>query len=103
LLVPEPAFFERPSYVGKLADTRGQFLSKGRAVNVEGRLSTREYQARDGSGQCSVTEIVAPQSDFSAAAAAPLSLKPPTFRSEEKSMRESRVAVFPRKEDGVFL
>jgi single-strand DNA-binding protein len=31
---------------GKLADTCGQFLSRGRQVYVEGRLSTREYQAR---------------------------------------------------------
>jgi single-strand DNA-binding protein len=37
--------------VGKLADTCGEFLSKGRQIYVEGRLSTREYQARDGSGK----------------------------------------------------
>ena len=28
---------------GKLADRCGQFLSKGRRVYIEGRLSTREY------------------------------------------------------------
>jgi single-strand DNA-binding protein len=49
---------------GKLADTCGQFLSRGRQVYVEGRLSTREYQARDGSGKRYVTEIVARQIRF---------------------------------------
>src|SRR5260370_30350363 len=49
---------------GKLADTCGQFLSKGRQVYVEGRLSTREYEAKDGSGRRYVTEIVARQIRF---------------------------------------
>jgi single-strand DNA-binding protein len=49
---------------GELADLCGQFLSKGRQVYVEGRLSTREYQARDGSGKRHVTEIVARQIRF---------------------------------------
>ncbi len=35
---------------GKLADTCQQFLSKGRQVYVEGRLTTRQYEAKDGSG-----------------------------------------------------
>src|SRR5271170_6691629 len=46
---------------GKLADTCGQFLSKGRQVYVEGRLTTREYEAKDGSGKRSRTEIIALQ------------------------------------------
>jgi len=49
---------------GKLADTCAQYLSKGRQVYVEGRLSTREYEARDGSGKRYVTEIVARQIRF---------------------------------------
>jgi single-strand DNA-binding protein len=49
---------------GKLADTCGQFLSKGRQVYVEGRLSTREYEARDGSGKRYVAEIIARQIRF---------------------------------------
>ena len=36
---------------GKLADTCERFLNKGRQVYVEGRLSTREYEAKDGSGK----------------------------------------------------
>jgi single-strand DNA-binding protein len=46
---------------GKLADTCQQFLTKGRQVYVEGRLTTRQYEAKDGSGKRSRTEIVALQ------------------------------------------
>ena len=46
---------------GRLADTCGQFLSKGRQVYVEGRLNTRQYEAKDGSGKRYRTEIVARQ------------------------------------------
>jgi single-strand DNA-binding protein len=46
---------------GRLADTCERFLSKGRQVYVEGRLSTRQYEAKDGSGKRYRTEIVARQ------------------------------------------
>ena len=46
---------------GKLADTCQQFLTKGRQVYVEGRLTTRQYEEKDGSGRHSRTEIVALQ------------------------------------------
>src|SRR5277367_1182292 len=46
---------------GKLADTCQQFLTKGRQVYVEGRLTTRRYEAKDGSGTRYQTEIVARQ------------------------------------------
>ncbi|MHB8383442.1 MAG: single-stranded DNA-binding protein [Candidatus Binataceae bacterium] len=46
---------------GRLADTCERFLSKGRQVYVEGRLTTRQYQAKDGSGKRYRTEIVARQ------------------------------------------
>jgi single-strand DNA-binding protein len=49
---------------GKLAETCGQFLSKGRRVYVGGRLTTREYEAKDGSGKRYRTEIVARQIRF---------------------------------------
>ena len=44
---------------GRLADTCERFLSKGRQVYVEGRLTTRQYEAKDGSGKRYRTEIVA--------------------------------------------
>ena len=43
---------------GPLADTCDRFLSKGRQVYVEGRLSTRQYEAKDGSGKRYRTEKV---------------------------------------------
>jgi single-strand DNA-binding protein len=46
---------------GRLADTCQQFLTKGRQVYVEGRLTTRQYEAKDGSGKRSRTEIIALQ------------------------------------------
>jgi single-strand DNA-binding protein len=46
---------------GHLADTSERFLSKGRQVYVEGRLTTRQYEAKDGSGKRYRTEIVARQ------------------------------------------
>ena len=49
---------------GKLADTCQRFLNKGRQVYVEGRLSTREYEAKDGSGKRYRTEVIARQIRF---------------------------------------
>ncbi len=46
---------------GKLADNCQRLLSKGGQVYVEGRLTTRQYQAKDGSGTRYRTEIVALQ------------------------------------------
>jgi single-strand DNA-binding protein len=44
---------------GRLAETCGQYLSKGRRVFVVGRLTTRQYEAKDGSGKRYRTEIIA--------------------------------------------
>jgi single-strand DNA-binding protein len=44
---------------GKLADNCQRLLCKGRQVYIEGRLTTRQYQAKDGSGTRYQTEIVA--------------------------------------------
>jgi single-strand DNA-binding protein len=46
---------------GQLADTSERLLSKGRQVYIEGRLTTRPYEAKDGSGRRYRTEIVAQQ------------------------------------------
>jgi single stranded DNA-binding protein len=35
----------------KLADACGRYLAKGRQVYVEGRLTTRQYEAKDGTGK----------------------------------------------------
>ena len=49
---------------GRLAQTCERFLNKGRQVYVEGRLTTRQYDAKDGSGKRYPTEIVARQIRF---------------------------------------
>ncbi len=43
---------------GRLAETCGEYLSKGRQVYIEGRLQTRSYEDREGVKRY-VTEIVA--------------------------------------------
>ena len=49
---------------GKLAEVCAQYLKKGRQVYVEGRITTRQYDAKDGSGKRSTTEIVAQTIQF---------------------------------------
>ena len=49
---------------GRLAETCERFLGKGRQVYVEGRLTTRQYEAKDGGGKRYRTEIVARQIRF---------------------------------------
>ena len=49
---------------GKQAELCGQYLKKGRQVFVEGRISYRNYEAKDGSGKRYVTEIVAQRVQF---------------------------------------
>ena len=43
---------------GKMGETCGKYLSKGRQVYVEGRIQTREWEDRDGNKRYT-TEIVA--------------------------------------------
>jgi single-strand DNA-binding protein len=49
---------------GKQAELCGQYLKKGRQVYIEGRISTRQYEAKDGSGKRYRTEIVAQRVQF---------------------------------------
>ena len=49
---------------GKLAETCAKYLSKGRQIYVEGRLRTREYEARDNGGKRYRTEIIAQRVQF---------------------------------------
>jgi single-strand DNA-binding protein len=49
---------------GKQGETCAQYLKKGSPVYVEGRISYREYEAKDGSGKRKVTEIVAMRVQF---------------------------------------
>ena len=49
---------------GKLAENCHKYLSKGREIYVEGRLRTREYEARDNGGKRYRTEIIAQRVQF---------------------------------------
>jgi single-strand DNA-binding protein len=49
---------------GKLAEVCGQYLKKGRQVYIEGRISNRQYEAKDGSGKRYRSEIVAQTVQF---------------------------------------
>ncbi len=49
---------------GKQAELCGQYLKKGRQVYVEGRLTTRQWEAKDGSGKRNRTEVVALRVQF---------------------------------------
>lgn len=44
---------------GSLAETCGKYLKKGSPVLIEGRIRTDTYEARDGSGKRTSTEIMA--------------------------------------------
>jgi len=48
-------------FFGRQAEIAGEYLKKGRQVYVEGRLTNRQYEAKDGSGKRYRTEIVARQ------------------------------------------
>jgi len=49
---------------GKQGEACAQYLKKGSPVYIEGRISYREYEAKDGSGKRKVTEIVAMRVQF---------------------------------------
>ena len=83
---------------GRLADTCERFLSKGRQVYVEGRLTTRQYEAKDGSGKRYRTEIVARQLRLLGnrrTATRPRLKLPTTSRSSRTTQRESRESGSP--------
>src|SRR5258708_36354357 len=53
----EEVDFHRIVYWNKLAELCSQFLTKGRKVYVEGRLSTRNWTGQDGA-QKTTTEVI---------------------------------------------
>jgi single-strand DNA-binding protein len=57
---------------GKQGEACAQYLKKGSPVYVEGRISYREYEAKDGSGKRKVTEIVAMRTQFLSSRGAPM-------------------------------
>lgn len=56
----EATEWHRVSFFGRLAEIVSEYLKKGSAVYLEGRIRTRKWQAQDGTDRYS-TEIVAEQ------------------------------------------
>ncbi|MDS4014798.1 MAG: single-stranded DNA-binding protein [Candidatus Accumulibacter sp.] len=54
----ESTEWHRVVFFGKLAETAGQYLKKGRQVYVEGRIRTNKWQDKDGNERYT-TEIIA--------------------------------------------
>ena len=56
----EDTEWHRVGFYNRLAEIAGEYLSKGRAVYVEGRLKTRKWQNKEGQ-DVYTTEIIADQ------------------------------------------
>ncbi|CUJ98036.1 Helix-destabilizing protein [Achromobacter sp. 2789STDY5608615] len=57
----EETEWHRVVMYGRLAEIAGEYLAKGRAVYIEGRLKTRKWQDKDTGADRYSTEIVADQ------------------------------------------
>jgi len=57
----EETEWHRVVFYNRLAEIAGEYLRKGRAVYVEGRLKTRKWQDKDSGQDRYATEIVADQ------------------------------------------
>lgn len=53
------AVFVNVTVWNKQGQNCANYLAKGRMIAVEGKLNIRQYEAKDGSGKRSVTEVVA--------------------------------------------
>ena len=53
------AVFVSVTVWNKQGQNCANYLAKGRMIAVEGKLNIRQYEAKDGSGKRSVTEVVA--------------------------------------------
>jgi single-strand DNA-binding protein len=49
---------------GKQAENCSQYLKKGRQVYIEGRITNRQYEAKDGTGKRYRSEVVAQRVQF---------------------------------------
>ena len=70
---------------GRLAEICKEYLQKGRQAYVEGRLRTREYEAKNDGGKRQRTEIVASRVQFLGA--------PPTGKAEASAADEPSMSA----------
>jgi single-strand DNA-binding protein len=94
----EEADFHRIVAWGKLGELCSQFLVKGRKVYVEGRLSTRSWQAQDGQ-QKSITEVVIDDMILLDSKGAPASGKAEEGSEEPTPTKSEPKAASPKKKE----
>jgi len=61
--VDEPNYFSITVF-GAQGENCARYLSRGRAVAIDGRLSWREWEAKDGSGKREAVEVIADSVQF---------------------------------------
>jgi single-strand DNA-binding protein len=82
----ESTEWHRISAFGKLAEICGEYLKKGALVYVEGKISTRKWQDKEGKDRYT-TEIRADQ------------MKMLGGRGEDKAAEEKKAAAAPQDDD----
>ena len=83
----EETEWHRVSFFGKLAEIAGEYLKKGSAVYIEGRIKTRKWQDKEGQDRYS-TEVVADRMQMLGSRGgmgAPGSSQAPSGGDEERS------------------
>ena len=89
-IVKETDFFDIIAW-RKLAETSGQFLSKGQLVLVEGRIQNRSFESKDGARKY-VTEIVSSNIkplEKGAAKAATAAVEAPAFPEDTEAVDDN--------------
>jgi single-strand DNA-binding protein len=82
---------------GRLAELVSQYLKKGKAAYVEGRITNRSWDDRDGNKKYK-TEIVASQVQFLSSSGAPSGNDGGAAQAQEASPRSAGEAEPPRGE-----
>ena len=73
---------------GRTAEVIKQYLVKGRPIFIEGRIRTRSWEAKDGTGKRYKTEIVLENFQFGASAGGTNSRQPTTDNKSEETKKE---------------
>ncbi|MBF0551154.1 MAG: single-stranded DNA-binding protein, partial [Deltaproteobacteria bacterium] len=88
---------------GKLGETCGKYLTKGKLVYLEGRLQTRDWTDQNNVKRY-ITEIIAREMvmmDSSGAGGRDASYEPPPPESEFQSSKSRSAAPKPEEEDDI--
>ena len=85
---------------GRQAEVIKQYLVKGRPIFIEGRIRTRSWEAKDGTGKRYKTEIVLEQFQFGASGGGTNNRPQPTSSKPEENKEETGGAgiQYPQEE-----